>query len=41
LKEFQKALNDCNRAITINPEFAKAYKRMSKAYIGLGRLDVS
>jgi len=31
-------MNDCKKAIDINPNFAKAYNRMSKCHIALGNL---
>lgn len=40
MKEFRKAIEDCERALDLNPNFGKAHKRMSKAYLGLGDLDV-
>ena len=31
-------MNDCKKALDINPKFAKAYNRMSKCHIALGNL---
>ena len=33
-------MNDCRQALTINPRFGKAYKRMFKCYISVGELEV-
>lgn len=40
LDKFDKALDDCKEALRINPNFAKAYKRMFKSYLSLGMLEV-
>ena len=31
-------MNDCQRAISVNEKFAKAYNRLSKCYIAIGDL---
>lgn len=41
LKKFKEALEDCNLALNLNPNFAKAYKRMFRVYLSLGELEVS
>ena len=41
LKDFTKALADCNQALNLNPQFGKAYKRMFRCYLSMGQLDVS
>lgn len=39
LKDYKRALEDCQAAIRLNPEFSKIYKRLFKAYIGLGNIQ--
>ncbi len=41
LKDFEKALDDCYSALRLNPNFGKAYKRLSKVFFNLGNLEVS
>ena len=36
--KFELAMNDCKKALNVNPSFAKAYNRMSKCHIALGDL---
>lgn len=36
LKQFNKALDDANKTIEINPTWAKGYNRLGAAYYGLG-----
>jgi hypothetical protein len=31
LKEYEKCINDCNKAIEITPDYTKAYHRRGKA----------
>lgn len=38
--EFQKALDDCESALRINPKYVKAYHRKAKALIGLSIWDI-
>ena len=38
LEKFLMAKQDCQRALSINPNFAKAFNRLSKCHIGLGDL---
>jgi len=38
LKEFKRALDDCQAGIRLNPSFAKIYKRLFKAHISLGNI---
>ena len=38
--EFQKALNDCQEAIKINPQYTKAYHRKAKALIGISNKQI-
>ena len=38
---FDLAMNDCKKALDINPKFAKAYNRMSKCHIALGDLKAA
>lgn len=40
LKDFKKAMEDCQMALKQNPSFAKAYKRMFRCHLSLGNLDV-
>ena len=40
LKDFKKALDDCKAALTHNPQFGKAYKRMCRCYLSMGDLEV-
>lgn len=35
--EFQKALNDCDSAIRLNPKYTKAYHRKAKALLGISK----
>jgi len=35
--EFTKALDDCNQALQLNPNYVKAYHRKAKALIGLSK----
>lgn len=39
LKKFIKAVSDCDEAIKLDPEYAKAYFRKADAYLSLGELD--
>lgn len=39
LKEFEKALNDANECVKINPSWSKGYNRIGAAQFGLGSLD--
>ena len=39
LKDFKRALEDCQAAIRLNPDFPKIYKRLFKAYLGLGHIE--
>lgn len=36
---YRKAINDCKAAIRINPNFAKTYKRLFKAYLATGNIE--
>jgi tetratricopeptide (TPR) repeat protein len=38
IEKFDAAMRDCQRALDINPNFAKAYNRLSKCQIALGNL---
>lgn len=38
IEDFERAKQDCQLALNINPNFAKAYNRLSKCSIGLGDL---
>jgi hypothetical protein len=35
LIEYNNAVDDCNNALKINPNYAKAYHRKAKAFIAL------
>jgi tetratricopeptide (TPR) repeat protein len=37
LKEYQKAIDACKKAIKIKPDFHEAYYNMGDAYNGLGK----
>lgn len=39
LLQYASALEDCNRAITLDPTFSKAYFRKATALRGLGNID--
>jgi len=39
LKDFKRALDDCQAAIRLNAEFAKIYKRLFRAHLGLGEVQ--
>jgi len=39
LKKYQEALNDCNKAIELNPEYAKAYLRRGDIKMELKDFD--
>lgn len=39
LKDFKKALDDCKRALSLNPGFARAFKRMFRIYLSVGNLE--
>ena len=41
LKEYEKALEDANRAIALKPAWAKAYSRQAAALHGLQRYEAS
>ena len=36
LKEFNRAMEDCQAALRLNPDFARIYKRQFKAQLALG-----
>ena len=38
VENFERAKQDCQLALNINPSFAKAYNRLSKCYVALGDL---
>jgi DnaJ family protein C protein 7 len=38
LKDYKRALEDCQAGIRLNPSFAKIYKRLFKAHISLGNI---
>jgi len=38
MKEFQRAMEDCQMAIRLNPEFARTYKRLFKSHLALGNI---
>ena len=40
MKEYKRAIEDCNNALKINNQFARAYKRLFKCYISLGEIEV-
>jgi DnaJ family protein C protein 7 len=40
LKEFKRAIEDCERAIALNISFGRAYKRLFKCYLSLGDFEV-
>ena len=37
-KEFSRAMDDCEMAIRLDPEFGKSYKRLFKAHLALGHI---
>ena len=39
LKKFIKSVTDCDEAIKLDPEYAKAYFRKADSYLSLGELD--
>lgn len=39
MKDYKHALEDCQAALRLNPNFSKIYKRLFKANIGLGNID--
>lgn len=38
LQDYDAAIADCNRAVQLNPGFAKAYSRLAQAQLSMGRL---
>ena len=38
MKQFRKALEDCQAGIRINPQFARIYKRTFKCHLALGNI---
>jgi tetratricopeptide (TPR) repeat protein len=38
IEDFERAKQDCQLALNQNPNFAKAYNRLSKCFIALGDL---
>lgn len=39
LKKFKKSISDCEEALRLDPDYAKAYFRKADAYISLGDLE--
>lgn len=39
MKDFKRALEDCQWALRLNPGFTKIYKRLFKAHTGLGNIE--
>ena len=40
LKEYKKAIGDCEEALGVNPQFSKAHKRLFKCHLSLGDFEV-
>jgi predicted Zn-dependent protease len=38
MKDYKRALEDCQAALRLNPGFTKIFKRLFKANIGLGNI---
>lgn len=38
-KDYKRALEDCQAAIRVNPQFSKIYKRLFKANLGMGNIQ--
>lgn len=41
LEHYMEAVADCQHAVEIKPDFHKAFVRMSKAYLAMGKFDLS
>jgi tetratricopeptide (TPR) repeat protein len=39
IKEFRRAMEDCQQAVRLNPDFARTYKRLFKAHMALGNVQ--
>lgn len=40
LKEYRRAIDDCEQSLQVNPQFARAYKRLFKCYLCIGDFEV-
>ena len=41
MKEFIRAIDDCEAALAVNPQFARAYQRLYKCRLSLGDLHAA
>ena len=41
MKEFNRAIEDCEEALKVNPLFARAFSRLFKCYLSLGQLQTA
>ena len=41
IKQYRKAVEDCQAGIRLNPEFARIYKRLFKSQMALGKISES